>query len=106
MKDGDQKDRRGKLYTEENLCREENLKLNIIKGKYCLHETFKKKSESVSRSVMSDSAIPWTVVHHATLSIEFSKQEYGVGSHFLLLGIFQTQGLNPISCTAGRFFIV
>lgn len=43
MKDGDQKDRRGKLYTEENLFREENLKLNIIKGKYCLHETFKKK---------------------------------------------------------------
>lgn len=31
MKDGDQKDRRGKLYTEENLCREENLKLNIIR---------------------------------------------------------------------------
>ena len=28
----------------------------------------------------------------------------GVGSHFLLQGIFQTQGLNPVSCIASRFF--
>ena len=28
----------------------------------------------------------------------------GVGSHFLLQGIFLTQGLNPGLCTAGRFF--
>ena len=45
MKDGDQKDRRGKLYRRKSMYREENLKLNITKGKYCLHETLKKKKK-------------------------------------------------------------
>ena len=35
-----------------------------------------------SRSVMSDSAIPWTVVPQAPLFIEFSKQEYWSGLPF------------------------
>ena len=34
---------------------------------------------------------PWTV----PLSMEFSRQEYWSGCHFLLQGIFPTQGLNP-----------
>ena len=52
---------------------------------------------------------PWTIAHQAPLSMEFSRQEYwssimcmekkkkntGVGCHFLLQGIFPTQGLNP-----------
>ena len=43
-----------------------------------------------------DSSTPWTVVHQAPLSMEFSRPEYtGVGSQFLLQGIFPTQGLNP-----------
>ena len=29
-----------------------------------------------------------------------------MGCHFLLQGIFPTQGLNPVSCISGRFFIV
>ena len=33
---------------------------------------------------------PWTV----PLSMEFSRQEYWSGCHFLLQGIFLTQGLN------------
>ena len=33
-------------------------------------------SEREIRSVMSDSASPWTVAHEAPLSMEFSKQEY------------------------------
>ena len=36
----------------------------------------------VSRLVMSDSVIPWTVVHQAPLFIEFSKQEYWSGLPF------------------------
>ena len=37
----------------------------------------------------------WTVALQAPLFTEFSRQEYtGVGSHFLLQGIFLTQGLN------------
>ena len=30
----------------------------------------------------------------------------GVGNHFLLQGIFPTQGSNQVSCIAGRFFTV
>ena len=38
----------------------------------------------------------WTVALQAPLFTEFSRQEYtGVGSHFLLQGIFLTQGLTP-----------
>ena len=38
-----------------------------------------KKNESVSHSVMSDSATPWAVAHRAPLSMEFSRQEYYSG---------------------------
>ena len=41
------------------------------------------------------SATPWTVAHQAPLSMEFSRLDTGVGCHFLLLGIFLTQELNP-----------
>ena len=37
---------------------------------------------------------PWTVAHQTPLSMEFSRQEnYRVGSHALLQGIFLIQGL-------------
>ena len=35
------------------------------------------------------------VAHQASLSMGFSQKEYRSGCHFLLLGIFLTQGLNP-----------
>ena len=39
---------------------------------------------------------PWTVAHQAPLSTEFSRQGYWrLGCHFLLHGIFPTQGSNP-----------
>ena len=38
---------------------------------------------------------PWTVAHQAPLSMGFTRQEYGWGCHFLLQGIFSTQGPNP-----------
>ena len=38
---------------------------------------------------------PWTIVHQVLLSMEFSRQEYWSVCHFLLQGIFPTQGLNP-----------
>ena len=48
---------------------------------------------SIHHSVVSDSFVtPCTVAHQAALSGEFSRQEYW--SHFLLQGIFLTQGLN------------
>ena len=46
-------------------------------------------------SVMSNSTIPWTVAYQAPPSMEFSRQEYWSGRHFLLQGIFPTQGSNP-----------
>ena len=39
-------------------------------------------------------AIPWTVAPQAPLSMGFSRQEYWVGCHALLQGIFPTQGSN------------
>ena len=47
-------------------------------------------------SAVSDSfAIPWTVACQAPLSMEFFRQDYWRICHFLLPGIFLTQGLNP-----------
>ena len=43
---------------------------------------------------MSDSATPWTVAHQVPLCMEFSRQEDWLGCHFLLQGIFPTQGSN------------
>ena len=50
---------------------------------------------------------PGTVAHQAPLSMEFSRQEYWSGFHFLLQGIFPAQGSNShlcVSCIAGGFF--
>ena len=51
-------------------------------------------------------ATPRTVACHATLSMDFSRQETGVGCHFLPQGLFLTQGTNPRlpSALAGGFF--
>ena len=40
------------------------------------------ESESVSRSVVSDSATPWSVAHQALLSMGFYRQEYWSGLPF------------------------
>ena len=39
-------------------------------------------------------ATPWTVACKSPLSVEFSSKNTGVHCHFLLQGIFPTQGLN------------
>ena len=46
-------------------------------------------------SVVSDSVAPWTVALKAPLCVGFSRQEHWSGCHFLLQGIFLTQGLSP-----------
>ena len=51
------------------------------------------KSESVSRSVLSDSATLWTVCHQASLSMEFSRQEYWSRLPFLSLGDLPHPGI-------------
>ena len=54
-----------------------------------------KVNKSASRSVVSDSVTPWTLVLQAPLSMGFSNKNTGVGCHFLLRGVFPTQGSNP-----------
>ena len=51
------------------------------------------ESESVSHSVMFNSLQPHGLQPSRLLSMEFSRQDPGVGSHFLLQRVFLTQGL-------------
>ena len=50
-----------------------------------------------SRSVVSDSAIPWTVVYQASLSMRFSRQEYWSGLPFPSPGDLPDPGIEPRS---------
>ena len=54
--------------------------IQSITGKYfAVIDLVNLSCQSVSRSVMSDSATPWTVAHCAPLSMGFSRQEYWSG---------------------------
>ena len=57
-----------------------------------------------SRSVMSNSVTKWTVAHQAPLSKGFSRQEYRVGCHSLLQGIFPPRDGTWVSRIAGKCF--
>ena len=50
---------------------------------------------SVTKVVSNSFATLRTVTRQAPLSMEFSKQEYWTGCHFLLQGTFPTQGSHP-----------
>ena len=50
-------------------------------------------------------ASPWTVAHHAPLSMEFPKQEYWSGLTFPSPGDLPNPGIEPTCLAlAGRFF--
>ena len=51
----------------------------------------------VSRSVMSNSAVSWTVACQAPLSMEFSRQEYWQGWPFSSPGDLPNPGIKPKS---------
>ena len=55
------------------------------------------ESESVSHSVKSDFAIPWTVARQAPLSTEFSRTEYWSGLPFASPGDLPDPGIKPRS---------
>ena len=55
----------------------------------------KERKKVNSLSCVRHFATLWTVAYQGPLSMGFSRQEYGVGCHCLLQGIFPTQGLNP-----------
>ena len=44
---------------------------------------------------MLSHVLTWTVACQGPLSVEYLRQEYGVGCHFLFQGIFLTQDSNP-----------
>ena len=48
-------------------------------------------------SVVSDSSTPWTVAHQASLSMEFSRQEYRSGLPFPPPGDLPDLGIEPMS---------
>ena len=85
--------------TLKSLLQHHDLKASIFRTQPCLwsatslHDYWKVKS--LSRVQLF--ATPWTVACQSPPSMEFSRQEYGGGCHFLLQGIFLTQGLNPVS---------
>ena len=64
------------------------------------------ESVSVSHSIMSDSATPWTVACRAPLSMGFSRQEYWSGLPFPSVGSSWPRDRTQVSCTAGRFFTI
>ena len=59
-------------------------------------------------SVMSNSAILWTVAHQVPQSMGFSSQEYWSGLPFPPAGDLPNPGIKPVSLAspalAGRFF--
>ena len=57
----------------------------------------KKKERSVSRSVVSDSATPWTIARQPPLSMEFSRQEYWSGLPFPSPGDLPIPRIEPES---------
>ena len=59
----------------------------------CLPTCFQVWVKSLSRVWLF--ATPWTVAYQAPPSMEFFRQDSGMGFHFLLQGIFPTQGSNP-----------
>ena len=71
------------------------------------HNKIQIQSESVSRSVMSNSLLP-----HGLYPLGFlcpwdsPGKDTGMGCHSLLQGIFLTQALNRVPCIAGRLFTI
>ena len=51
----------------------------------------------LSRSVVSDSVTPWTVVCQVPLSMEFPRQEYCSGLPFPTPGDLPNPGIKPVS---------
>ena len=78
----------------------------------CLHSFIQQMSieflRVFSRSVTSDSVIPWTGARQALLSLKFSSQEYWSELSFPTPGYLSNPGLKPVSLAfpalAGRFF--
>ena len=63
--------------------------------KAILLELLTAKCQELSHYVMSNSLTPWTVAARLPCPWDSAGKAIEVGCHFLLQGIFPTQGLNP-----------
>ena len=68
----------------------------------CLGTKFLLCARVCARSVVSDSATPWTVAHQAPVSMEFCRQEYWIRLPFPSPGDLPDSFESP--AWAGRFF--
>ena len=69
------------------------------------HPTRTRELVVLVRSVVSDSATPWTVAHQAPLSMGFPRQEYWSRLPFPSPGDLSNPGIEPASpALAGGFF--
>ena len=82
--------RRSKLGMPDAISKPHNVLLVDLESKP--KKERKKERQSLSRVRLF--ATPWTVVYQALLSMGYSRLNIRVGCHFLLQGIFPTQGLN------------
>ena len=80
----------GSQITADGDCSHE-IKKHLLLGRKAVTNLVKVKSLSRVRLF----ATPWTVAYQAPPSMGFSRQGYWSGFHFLLQGIFLTQGSNP-----------
>ena len=79
------------------ICREEGKTSEVGRCQESTKWVYKEHSSSsseVARSCLT-LATPWTRARQGPLSMGFSRQEYWRGLHFLLQGIFLTQGSKP-----------
>ena len=72
-----------------------NFHKNCSRYGYYSHFGFRKVV--LSHSVMSNSAIPWTVARQTTLSLEFSRKEYWSGLPYPLPGDLLNPGIESRS---------
>ena len=88
------------LTLRHSRCRSDSLWLNTIvcNARFCqiffFQKSFWKKMKMKSLSCVWLFVTPWTVTCQAPPSMGFSRQEYWSTLHFLLQGIFPTQGSN------------
>ena len=73
----------------------DSLEKTLMLGKMKAGGEVKWSEVKWSRSVVSDSAIPWTVAYHAPPSLGFSRQDYWSGLPFPSPGDLPNPGIEP-----------
>ena len=73
----------------------DSLEKTLMLGKMKAGGEVKWSEAKWSRSVVSDSAIPWTVAYHAPPSLGFSRQDYWSGLPFPSPGDLPNPGIEP-----------